>query len=263
MRSFKTLAQGLILLALSSLPVLADTVDTIKAKGVLTLGVVIDPPFGIKNKDGSISGYDVEFGFAIAKKLGVKPEVLELEAEDRFKALASRRIDILTAVTKNAEREKTMTFSNGYFVTGQKFVARVGKIKTAEDAAAMTIGVVRGTTSEKIVKQELPKAMVVSFGDIDEAFGFLAQGKLDAVSYDEPILAAKLFAMPSKRNFEIAPVSLSTKAYGFAVPKGERRIVDLMNDVLGEMERSGEAERIFDRWFGPNSKAPMMRVFRI
>jgi len=36
-----------------------------------------------------------------------------------------------------------------------------------------------------------------------------------------------------------------------------------INLALMEMERHGEAKRIFDKWFGPESEAPLERTFRI
>ncbi|MGQ5522730.1 transporter substrate-binding domain-containing protein [Chitinimonas sp. PSY-7] len=264
MKFTRSTMHGLMVMGLlASLTAQADMVDTIKSKGVLTVGVVIDPPFGIKNKDGSISGYDVDFAFAIAKKLGVKPVVLELDAEERVAALNNHKIDILTAFTKTSEREKLVNFSYGYFVTGQKFVAKVGKIKDMSDAKALTIGAVRGTTSEKTIKQELPSASTIGFADIDEAFQALQQGKIEAVTYDEGILVSKLSKMPNKQQYEISPVTVSVKAYGIAVFKGEKRLLGVINDTLSEMERNGDADRIFNRWFGPTSATPLTRIFRI
>ncbi|PHV10882.1 transporter substrate-binding domain-containing protein [Chitinimonas sp. BJB300] len=264
MKQLKSAVYGLLLLGLlSALNVQADGVDTIKSKGVLTVGVVIDPPFGVKNKDGSISGYDVDFAFAIARKLGVKPVVLELDADERIPALNSHKIDILTATTKTVEREKLVNFSYGYFVTGQKFVAKVGKIKVMNDAKALSIGAIRGTTAEKTIKQELPGTPIIGFADIDEAFQALQQGKIDAVTYDEGMLANKLNKMPNKQLYEISPISVAVKAYGIAVFKGEKRLLDMINDTLSEMERTGEADRIFNRWFGPTSPTPLSRIFRI
>ncbi len=209
MKRLKSVLCGFFLLSLfSALNAQADGIDTIKSKGVLTVGVVIDPPFGVKNKDGSISGYDVDFAFAIAKKLGVKPVVLELSADERIPALNSHKVDILTATTKTAEREKLVNFSYGYFVTGQKFIAKVGKIKDMNDAKALSIGTIRGTTAEKTIKQELPSTPIVGFADIDEAFQALQQGKVDAVTYDEGMLANKLNKMPNKQLYEISPISV-------------------------------------------------------
>lgn len=263
MRLNRTLLLGCLSGLLMTSTVLADVLDRVKSKGVLTVGVVIDPPFGIKNKNGTLSGYDVDFAIAIAKKLGVKPVILELDTDERVNALNTNKIDILTAYTKTAEREKQVSFSYGYFVTGQKFVAKLRKIQTLDDVKSLSVGAIRDTTSEKLAKKELAGTTIISFTDVDEAFRFLQQGKIDAITYDEPILAAKLFAMPGKQQYEISPVSLSTKAYGLAVVKGEKRLVGVINDTLSELEDSGEASRIFERWFGPTSSAPLQRIFKI
>ncbi|WP_374351227.1 transporter substrate-binding domain-containing protein [Chitinimonas sp.] len=244
-------------------PLWADVLDRVKSKGVLTVGVVVDPPFGIKNKNGSLSGYDVDFAIAIAKKLGVKPQILELDSEERLAALNGNKIDILTAFTKTAEREKQVNFSYGYFVTGQKFVAKVGKIKTLDDVKPLAVGAIRDTTSEKLIKKELPNTTVISFADMDDAFTFLRQGKVDAITHDEPILAGKLALLQGKQQYEISPIALSTKAYGLAVVKSEKRLVGVINETLLELEASGEAARIFERWFGDKSTAPLMRIFKI
>jgi polar amino acid transport system substrate-binding protein len=45
--------------------------------------------------------------------------------------------------------------------------------------------------------------------------------------------------------------------------KGHKNFVDFVNKTLLEMEKNGEAKKIFDKWFGPSSPAPMARTFRI
>ena len=36
-----------------------------------------------------------------------------------------------------------------------------------------------------------------------------------------------------------------------------------MNETLRELEASGKAAAIYDRWFGPNTTQPLPRLFRI
>jgi polar amino acid transport system substrate-binding protein len=45
--------------------------------------------------------------------------------------------------------------------------------------------------------------------------------------------------------------------------KGEKEFVALVNGVLLEMEKSGEAKAIFEKWFGPRSSTPLKRNFKI
>jgi polar amino acid transport system substrate-binding protein len=244
----------------------ADSYENIKKKGTLTVGVFnSNPPFGIGDpKTNTVSGYDVDFAAAIAKHLGVRIEVKPVDPAERIPKLQSGEVDmIVAAMTKNAERQKLVDFSTGYFVTGQKFLVRKGKVGNIEDLTRAKIGTPGGSTSETQLRRELPNAQVVLFHDVSPAVDALGQLKIDAVSTDEPILAALLNKMPNKQNFEIPDVSISLEIYGIAVRKGEKHLLQEVNDTLLSLEASGQAERIFDRWFGTNSGAPMIRTFKI
>jgi polar amino acid transport system substrate-binding protein len=245
---------------------MADDLDDIKKRGTLIVGVKDStPPFGVLDvKSNTISGYDIDFAAAIAKRLGVKLLAKAVASSDRISRLQNKDVDMLIAtMSKNAEREKQVDFSEGYFVTGQKFVVHKGKVKNLEDLTHAKIGTVKGSTSEKQLRKEMPSATVVLFDDYDIAFHALSQGQLDAVTTDEPILAGQLNKMPNKDQFEIPDVSISLEVYGIAVRKGEKRLQKEVNDTLVAMERSGEAQRVFDRWFGPQTSVPLMRTFKI
>lgn len=264
--NFKALAVALLSLAAISMPAMADDLDDIKKRGTLIVGVKDSTPnFGMLDpKARTISGYDIDFAAAIAKHLGVKLLAKAVESADRIPKLQSKDVDMVIAtMSKNAEREKQVDFSEGYFVTGQKFVVKKGKVKNLEDLTKASIGTAKGSTSEKQLRKEMPSAKVVLFDDYDIAFHALGQGQLDAVSTDEPILAGLLNKMPNKTQFEIPDVSISIEVYGIAVRKGEKRLLKEVNDTLGAMEQSGEAQKVFDRWFGPQTNAPLMRTFKI
>ncbi|MDK2124969.1 ABC transporter substrate-binding protein [Parachitinimonas caeni] len=249
-----------------SLPAWADDLDNIKKKGVLVVGVKdATPPFGVLDpKTNTISGYDIDFAAAIAKRLNVKLSVKAVDSAERIPKLQAGEVDMIIAtMTKNPEREKQVDFSYGYFVTGQKFVVRKGKVNSIEDLTNLSIGTVKGSTSEKQVRKEMPNANVVLFDDYPEAFKSLESGRLDAVTTDEPILAGLLNGMANKKDYEIPNVTISLEIYGIAVRKGEARLRKEVNDTIIEMERDGSAQKIFDRWFGPNTKNPLQRLFKI
>lgn len=253
------------LLAVLALSATADQLDDIQRKGSLIVGVVADaPPFGMFNPDKTVSGYDVDFGAAIAKKLGAKLSVRDLQPSERIPMLKNAQVDILIAVlTKTHEREREIDFSYGYFVTGQKVLSKKNRFADINALRGATLGVARGTTSEAQLRREFPSASVVSFDDNPQALKFLDEGKLDGISTDEPILAGLLAKLPNRNAYELSSFSVSTEAYGIAVRKGEKRLLKAVNDTLLEMESSGEADRIFTRWFGPQSAVPLVRTFKI
>lgn len=240
----------------------ADLLDTIKKRGTLIAGVKDSTPgFGfVDEKTRELVGYDVDFVRAIANKLGVKLQLKPVTSASRMPQLLEGNIDIIAAtMTKTAERAKQIDFSYTYFFTGQKFLVKKGTVKGLADLDGKRIGTAKGSTSEQNASKALPKATVLSFDDYPQAFLALQQGKVVAVTTDESILAAIHSKAPNKDQFEIADVQISDEPYGLGIKKGEKAFVDFVNNTLLEMEKSGEAKKLHDKWFGANSSIPIKR----
>ena len=178
--------------------------------------------------------------------------------------LMEGNIDIIAAtMTKNPERAKQIDFSHTYFFTGQKFITKKGTVNSLKDLEGKKIGTAKGSTSEQNVKKAVPSATVLSFDDYPQAFLALQQGKVSAVTTDEAILAGILAKAPNKEQFEIPNVQISDEPYGLGMRKGDKNFVDFVNKTILEMEKSGEAKKIFDKWFGPNTQFHLPRNFKI
>jgi polar amino acid transport system substrate-binding protein len=243
----------------------ADTLDSVKAKGVLVAGVKDSlPPFGyIDQKTRTIVGYDIDFVKAIAKKLGVKVELKPVTSATRMPQLQEGNINIIAAtMTKNPERAKVIDFSHTYFLTGQKFLTKAGTVKSLKDLEGKKIGTTKGSTSEKNAKNAVPTATILSFDDYPQAVLALTQGKVAAVTTDESILAGQLAKLP-KGKYEIPDIRISDEPYGLGIQQGNPKFLEFVNQTLLEMEKSGEAKKIFEQWFGPDSDTPIKRDFTI
>ena len=243
-----------------------DTLLDAKKKGVLVAGVKDSlPPFGyIDEKSRQIVGYDIDFINAIAKKMGVKVDLKPVTSASRMPQLQESHIDIIAAtMTKNAERAKVIDFSHTYFFTGQKFITKKGSVKSLKDLEGKRIGTAKGSTSEQNVKKAIPSATVLSFDDYPQALLALQQGKVSAVTTDEAILAGILAKVPNKAQFEIPNLQISEEPYGLGMRKGDKNFVDFVNKTILEMEKSGEAKAIFDKWFGPQTQFHLSRNFKI
>ncbi len=249
----------------------ADTLADVKKKGVLVAGVKDStPPFGsVDPNTKEYVGYDVDFIRAIAKKAGVKAEFQPVTSANRMPMLQEGRVDILAAtMTKTPERAKQIDFSYTYFLTGQKFLTKVGTVKSLKDLEGKAIGTAKGSTSEQNVAKAVPSAKILSFDDYPQAVLALIQGKVIAVTTDESILAGQLGKLEknpaSKGKFEIPDVQISEEPYGLGMRKGDTNWVKFVNDTILEMEKSGEAKKLFDKYFAPDGDNPMKRgTFKI
>jgi len=268
---------GRIVLAMALVGVLcgaakaADSLAEIKKNGVLVAGVKDSlPPFGsVDPQTKDFVGYDIDFVKYIAKKLGVKVEYKPVTSANRMPMLMEGRVDILVCtMTKNPERAKQIDFSYTYFLTGQKFLTKKGTVKGLKDLEGKKIGTTKGSTSEQNVKKAIPSATILSFDDYPQGVLALQQGKVVAETTDESILAGQLGKLEknpaTKGQFEIPDVAISEEPYGIGMRKGDTQLVKFVNDTILEMEKNGEAQKIFEKWFGPNSDSPMKRgTFKI
>jgi polar amino acid transport system substrate-binding protein len=263
---------GLFVLSLAMVSILCgaalagDTLAEVKKKGVLVAGVKDSlPPFGSMNPDTKkFSGYDIDFVEHIAKKLGVKVKYTPVSSANRIPMLMEGRIDILAAtMTKTPERAKQIDFSHTYFLTGQKFLTKKGTVKTLKDFEGKKIATAKGSTSEENVTKAVPYATILSLDDYPQGILALQQGKVIAVTTDESILAGQLGKLEknpaTKGQFEIPELAISEEPYGIGMRKGDANWVKFVNDTLLEMEKNGEAAKIFEKWFGPDSDSPIKR----
>lgn len=268
MRKLAAIILAMALVGTLSVPAPAsdDTLANVRAKGVLVAGVKDSlPPFGyVDEQTRKIVGYDVDFVKAIADKLGVKLELKAVTSASRMPQLTERNIDIIAAtMTKTPERAQQINFSNTYFFTGQKFLVKKGTVKSLADLEGKKIGTAKGSTSEQNAAKALPKATILSFDDYPQAFLALQQGKVFAVTTDESILAGIRGKAKHKEEFEIPDLRISDEPYGLGMRKGDKALVDFVNNALLEMEKSGQAKEIFDKWFGPTTTTPLARNFTI
>jgi len=247
----------------------ADQLDDIRKKGELVVGVLgtDEPNSYIDPKSREIIGYEVDLARAIAQKLGVKLQIKQLAVAARVPELQQGHVDLLAAsLTHNKEREAVIDFSLTTFVTGQKVLVKSNSgIKNVADLAGKKVVTIKGGTQEPNIRKAVPNVDVVTFETGPQAFQALQQGKGVAFVNDEVSLLdqhAKLGA--AQAQFTILPQNLSVEPLALGIKKGELKFKALVDGVLRELEKSGEANKLFVKWYGPETKLKFpSRTFKI
>jgi polar amino acid transport system substrate-binding protein len=254
-----------VALALLSGVAQADKLDDIKKAGVLRVAAFDgNPPFGFVDANKKIIGLDVDYANELAKKLGVKVQIIPTNPANRIPLLTSNKVDLVFAnFTITEERAKVVDFSIPYFGSGQQFLAKKGVLKNADDVKPLRIGTDKGTTMETTLRTKYPSTTVVLYDDTPLGITALRNGNINAFTQDGSKLVAVLATLPDKDKYEIPPFSISDEYQGIGVPKGETRLVSYLNDWLVELEKNGTAKKIYDKWYGPQSNSPLPRLFKI
>ena len=91
----------------------AETIDQVKQKGELTVGMLVDfPPYGIMNTENQPDGYDADVARLLAKDLGVKVKIVPVTGPNRIPYLLTDKVDVLVAsLVITPERAKQVQFS--------------------------------------------------------------------------------------------------------------------------------------------------------
>ena len=250
---------GIVALAFGALTVQASQLDDIKKKGELVIGVLgtDEPNSFVDPKTREIVGYEVDLGKAIAKRIGVKPVIKQLAVAARVPELQQGRVDILAAaLTHTKEREAVVDFSITTFLTGQKVMVRKDSgITQVSQLAGKRVTTVKGGTQEPNIRKAVPSVQVITFETAPQAFVALQQRKAVAFVNDEVSLHDAFGKLgPAQKDYAILPQSISSEALAIGVKKGETALKTIVDSTLRDLEKSGEAEKLFLKWFGPGTK---------
>jgi len=253
-----------LILALAA-PAAADRLDDVKARGKLVVGVSdTTPPFTFK-KDGVHAGYDIDVVQAVARRLGLTVDTVSVSSAERIPMLKEGKLDfVATSMTRTPERLKDVDFSVIYFVTPHAVIVKKSSgISSVHQLAGKKASSASTSTAGGNLKEVVPSIEIVYVRDYAIAFAMLKDGKVEAFPTDESVLRAIVQQDGNPNDYLFLPDFTKSRNVGFALKKDEPRFKDAINSALLDLETSGEAVKIFDAWFGPGSKEPMARKFKI
>jgi polar amino acid transport system substrate-binding protein len=254
---------GLVSLLSSGVGV-AGTVQDVKARGKLIVGVKTDfPPFGFLDEKRVNKGFDIDIARTLAKDLFGNEDAVEfvsVTSENRIPFLTSGKIDLVAAtLTITEEREKQVDFSIPYFVTGETILVRAdSRITKYQDLAGKKVATIKGSTGDIAMRELVPTAERIKFQRNFEALQALKEGRVEAFVQDFILLFNLLQKNPGLKMAGLQP--FRPGRYGLAVRKGDKEWLNFINATLTKMKETGEYDKLLGRWFGPEARV-LRRLF--
>ncbi|MFI1358905.1 glutamate ABC transporter substrate-binding protein [Streptomyces sp. NPDC020898] len=247
-----------------------DSGDTGSGSGggdKIKVGIKYDQPgLGLKEPDGSFSGFDVDVATYVAKELGYEPdqiEFVETKSADRENALARGDVKFIAATYSiNDERAKKVDFAGPYLLAHQDLLVKSDSdITEATDLNDKNLCSVVGSTSAQNVHDDFaPKANLKELSGYSECISGLQAGSVDALTTDDSILAGFAAQEQYKGKFKLTGLKLSNENYGIGVKKGDTETVNKINAALEKMVSDKSWQKAVDDNLGPagykNEPAP-------
>ncbi|WP_194814398.1 glutamate ABC transporter substrate-binding protein [Nocardia sp. XZ_19_385] len=231
-----------------------------KAKdGKITVGIKYDQPgLGLRTKDGTFTGFDVEVAKYVADKLGVKPENIEFKeapTPQRETLLENGQVDyIVGTYSINDKRKEKIDFAGPYFIAGQSLLVKQENtdITGPESLSGnKKLCSVKGSTPAQNVKTKYAKdVQLQEFDTYSLCVEALLNGSVDALTTDDIILAG--FAAQSPGKLKLVGAPFSTEKYGIGVKKGDTELRGKINDAIEAMIKDGSWQKALDATVGPS-----------
>lgn len=219
----------------------ANSLEQIKAKDKVVIGVFGDkPPFGYVENGESV-GFDVYIAKRVAKELlgdENKAEFVLVEAQNRVEYPNSNRVDIVFAnFTKTPEREEKVDFALPYMKVALGVVSKNGAIKSVEDLKDKTLIVNKGTTADAYFSKNHPEIKLLKFDQNTEAFMALKDGRGDALAHDNLLLFAWA---KGNDGYGVGIEHLGNDdVIAPAVKKGNAELLNKLNEILAKLGSEG------------------------
>jgi polar amino acid transport system substrate-binding protein len=242
-----TLVAGMMLMQTA----LADDLAKVKEKGKITMAMSGQyPPFNFVNDQNELTGFDVEIGREIAKRIGVTGVPMTTAWDGIIAGLLAGKYELICGSMAITEaRLKSIDFSDPYYRSGaQLFVKKGSAVKSVADMKGKKLGVTLGTTYEQWVRDNIKGIDIRTYKGVPDMILEVANGRIDGFITDKIVgaLAIKEKAVP----IELAGDLLYEEKMGIAMRQGNPELKAAINKALLSMKEDNSYHDISMKWLG-------------
>jgi arginine/ornithine transport system substrate-binding protein len=215
------------------------------------------PPFSEIGPDGRIKGFDIDIANALCADLHAECTLVQQEFDGMIPALQARKFDaIIASMSITEERKRSVAFTDKYYNTPARLVARKGTalVPTPAGMKGKRIGVQRSTIHDRFATDYFKDSEIVRYTGQDQVFLDLAAGRIDASLEDAVAADSGFLKRPAGKDFAfVGPVFNDPKYFGtgagIAVRKGDAALVARLNQAIKDIRANGTYQAIEKKYF--------------
>ncbi|HEY4297700.1 MAG TPA: amino acid ABC transporter substrate-binding protein [Paraburkholderia sp.] len=241
--------------AMTVSPVFAvDDLAQIRSAGVFRIGTEgTYAPFTYHDDAGKLTGFDVELGAAIARRLGVRPLFIENRWDGLIAGLDVNRYDVvINEVAITGARKAKYDYSDPYITSHAVLIV------ASNNTSIKTFADLKGRKSANTLTSNLGKiaaahgAEVIPAQGFDESIDLLTSGRVDATVNDS-LSFLDLTKREPDAKVKVVAVDTSADSSGQSavlIRKGSPKLRAAINKALADIRKDGTYEKISHKYFG-------------
>lgn len=215
------------------------------------------PPFSSIGTDGKLKGFDIDIANALCEQMKAQCTLIQQEFDGMIPSLQTRKIDaVVASMSITEERQKVVDFTDKYYHTPARFVAKKGSALniTAAGLKGKRVGVQRTTTHDRFATDQFKESEIVRYAKQDDVFLDLTAGRLDGALVDMMAASEGFIKAPVGKDFAfIGPTFIDAKYFGvgagIAVRKGDTALKNDLNAAIKAIRANGTYKKVQDKYF--------------
>ncbi len=214
------------------------------------------PPFNYVEASGELGGFEVDLARALCDEMKVKCTIAKQDWDGMIPALLARKFDaIVASMSITEERKQKVDFSQPYYQTPARFVARKGSglVVSKEGLKGKTIGVQRETVYDRYASDNYGEAAEIKrYASAEEARLDLLAGRIDADVDDAAVISESFLKKPDGKDFEfVGEPAVDEKWFGpgigVALRKEDKDLKAMFDKAIDTLYANGTYQKIMAR----------------
>jgi two-component system cell cycle sensor histidine kinase/response regulator CckA len=244
-----------------------DLARPLSERQPLTVGATTDSfPYGYVGNDGRCVGFTVDLLNAVARVMNLRFVRILAPGRELQRRFSAGEFDLMQALSQTAERETYAEFSIPFLtLEGAIFVrASAPAIRTLDDLNGKRFAVIGvGSIGDQFLRDHHLRIIPVYVSSTEEALRLVGSGECAAA------FASQLTALSTIQRRGLRDIRLFDRPFAdydirhcYAVHKGDAALLARLNEGLAILQRTGEYQQLYKRWFG-HLQSPMITRERV
>ncbi len=232
----------------------SPVLDRILSKKELVVGTAASmPPLNMMTKSGKIVGIEPDLADLLARGMDVKLTLKQMQFDELIPALLAGKVDIvLSNMTMTPSRNVRVAFAGPYFHSGKSILVKAvnaASLDTMEklNKPSNILVALKGSTSQLFIEKLIPNAKLELAQDYDQAVNMVKNDKAQAMIADLPICQVSVLRYPDARLITLDK-PLSYEPIGVALPPNDPLLVNMVENTLRLLDKTGELDEIAQKW---------------
>ena len=225
----------------------------LQKSGTLTIGLEgTFQPYSYR-KDGKLTGFEVDLGKAIAKKLGLKAKFVPTKFDSLIAGLDVDKYDVvINDIAETAQRKQKYLFSTPYIYSkSQLAVKKNSSINKITDIKGTKVA--QTTTSNNATDAKRLGATVTPTDGFQQSIDLVNQGRVAGTINSREAFYA-YFKQNPKANLKLISggSEIKTQKIGAIVTKKHAKLQKQISKAIQELRKDGTLKKLSNKYFGGN-----------